>query len=488
MHVLGQVIPAGLLVTDPVPVPASITVNAKFTALNVTVTATALVITFVQGSVVPKHPPPVQFAKLEPTAAVAVKFTIAPLGKLKLQAPLPVATCPSANVQLIPVGLLVIVPVPFPVLPDTTAGERDSANVPGPLLNVAVTVVFAVSVTLHVFAVPVQPPPLHPPNTDPEPGVSDILTTVPLGKVAEHVPTVTPVVSLQVKFEEAPYDTPPYAVPLSETVSVRFVVGTNVAVTDSAASISRVQVPAPAQAPLQPENAEPDPAVAVSVTCVPVLKFAEHVLGQVIPLGTLATDPLPAPAIVTVSGNVVRANVAVTVSAELIVTTQLPVPLHAPLHPVNVEPLAGVSASVTTVPLAKSAVHVCVQLIPAGLLTTVPVPVPAATYVNSKLTAVLKFAVTACAALIVTVQVPVPVQFPLQPVKVDPPVAVAVSTTCVPTAKLSVQTAGHVIPAGVLATLPVPVPAMLTVRSSPPVPGEPNTAMPPSPIIPPKLF
>src|ERR1700683_2817579 len=135
MQVLGQVIPTGLLVTDPVPVPASVTVNAKLTALNVTVTATAVVITLVQGSVVPKHPPPVQFAKLEPAAAVAVKFTIAPLGKLKLQAPLPVATCPSANVQLIPVGLLVIVPVPFPVVPDTTAGERDSANVPVPLLN-----------------------------------------------------------------------------------------------------------------------------------------------------------------------------------------------------------------------------------------------------------------------------------------------------------------------------------------------------------------
>src|ERR1700683_1087453 len=86
---------------------------------------------------------------------------------------------------------------------------------------------------------------------------------------------------------------------------------------------------------------------------------------------------------------------------------------------------------------------------------------------------VLNVAVTACAALIVTVHVPVPVQFPLHPVNVDPPVAAAVSTTCVPTAKLSVQAVGHVIPAGTLVTLPVPVPAMLTVRSSPPVPGEP---------------
>jgi hypothetical protein len=46
----------------------------------------------------------------------------------------------------------------------------------------------------------------------------------------------------------------------------------------------------------------------------------------------------------------------------------------------------------------------------------------------------LNVAVTACAAFIVTVQVPVPVQLPLQPVNVEPPAGVAVSVTCCPTA------------------------------------------------------
>jgi hypothetical protein len=49
--------------------------------------------------------------------------------------------------------------------------------------------------------------------------------------------------------------------------------------------------------------------------------------------------------------NVEMLKVAVTDSAALIVTTQLPVPLHAPLHPANADPEAGVAVSVTTVPL-----------------------------------------------------------------------------------------------------------------------------------------
>jgi hypothetical protein len=44
---------------------------------------------------------------------------------------------------------------------------------------------------------------------------------------------------------------------------------------------------------------------------------------------------------------------------------------------VKAEPALGVAVSVTTVPLTKSAAHVAPQLIPAGLLVTVPAPVPA---------------------------------------------------------------------------------------------------------------
>jgi hypothetical protein len=75
-------------------------------------------------------------------------------------------------------------------------------------------------------------------------------------------------------------------------------------------------------------------------------------------------------------------NVAVTEAAALIVTEQAPAPVHAPLQPAKVAPLPGVAINVTTVPLAKFAVHVVPQLMPDGLLVTVPLPVPASVTVN----------------------------------------------------------------------------------------------------------
>jgi hypothetical protein len=46
------------------------------------------------------------------------------------------------------------------------------------------------------------------------------------------------------------------------------------------------------------------------------------------------------------------ANVAPTETFALKVTAQAPVPEHAPLHPVNVEPAAGAGVRVTGVPSA----------------------------------------------------------------------------------------------------------------------------------------
>jgi hypothetical protein len=71
------------------------------------------------------------------------------------------------------------------------------------------------------------------------------------------------------------------------------------------------------------------------------------------------------------------------------------------------------------------------QLIPAGRLVTVPVPLPASVTLNVKgINA--KAAVTLCAALIMTTQVPVPLQFaPDQPVKVEMAFGTALSVTCV---------------------------------------------------------
>jgi hypothetical protein len=100
---------------------------------------------------------------------------------------------------------------------------------------------------------------------------------------------------------------------------------------------------------------------------------------------------------------------------------------------------------------------------PAGLLVTVPFPVPPLVTVKVyELATTLKVAVTDLAAFIVTVHVPVPVQAPLQPAKVEPDAAVAVSVTEVPLEKLAVQVPGQLIPAGLLVTVPLPVPAVVT--------------------------
>jgi hypothetical protein len=70
-------------------------------------------------------------------------------------------------------------------------------------------------------------------------------------------------------------------------------------------------------------------------------------------------------------------KVAVTLRAAVMLTAQLPVPEHAPVQPANVEPLLAAAVSVTTAPGLKLALQVLPHEIPAGLLLTVPLPVPA---------------------------------------------------------------------------------------------------------------
>jgi hypothetical protein len=70
-------------------------------------------------------------------------------------------------------------------------------------------------------------------------------------------------------------------------------------------------------------------------------------------------------------------NVAVTEFAPVNVTLQVFVPVHAPDQPANVEVALGAAVSVTIVPLVKLVLHVDPQLMPAGLLVTVPPPLPA---------------------------------------------------------------------------------------------------------------
>src|SRR3989442_2537512 len=72
----------------------------------------------------------------------------------------------------------------------------------------------------------------------------------------------------------------------------------------------------------------------------------------------------------------VGSNVAATVVAAFMVTTQEPVPEQPPpLQPENVEPPASAAVNSTTVPLLYAAMHLTPQQIPAGFHVTVPRPV-----------------------------------------------------------------------------------------------------------------
>jgi hypothetical protein len=160
---------------------------------------------------------------------------------------------------------------------------------------------------------------------------------------------------------------------------------------------------------------------------------------------------------------VAAANFAPTACTELMLTVQLPVPEHAPVQPVNVEPVAGVAVKVTAVPLANAAEQVAPQEMPVGALVTVPLPAPVLLTVSVTL-CWANVAVTDWAALIVTVHVPVPVQpAPLQPVNVEPVAGVAVNVTAAPVVKDAEHVVPHAIPAGLLVTVPVPVPDLETV-------------------------
>jgi hypothetical protein len=59
------------------------------------------------------------------------------------------------------------------------------------------------------------------------------------------------------------------------------------------------------------------------------------------------------------------------------VRVQVPIPVQAPDHPAKKAPLAGAAVRLMLVPELKGALHVGAQLMPAGLLATVPLAAPA---------------------------------------------------------------------------------------------------------------
>ena len=102
-------------------------------------------------------------------------------------------------------------------------------------------------------------------------------------------------------------------------------------------------------------------------------------------------------------------------------------------------------------------------MIPAGLLVTVPVPVPVLAIERLNVCK-LNVAVTDLAASMMTVHVPVPEQAPLHPTKMELAAGAAVNVTDVPALNDAEQVAPQLIPAGEEVIVPVPVPVLATER------------------------
>ena len=115
--------PAGALLTVPLPVPVLPTVRlTPCDTLNVAV-ATVVEVTVTVHLPVPVQPPPLQPAKVEPVAGVAVRVTAVPLAKVPEQ----------AVPQRIPDGALITTPLPVPIL--TTARPKACATAPHAVLE-----------------------------------------------------------------------------------------------------------------------------------------------------------------------------------------------------------------------------------------------------------------------------------------------------------------------------------------------------------------
>jgi len=332
---------------------------------------------------------------------------------------------------------------------------------------VADTLELALIVTLHA-PWPLHAPP-HPLKKFPVPGFAVNDTIVPAGKLALHVveQLLMPVGKL-------------LTVPVPVTVTVKVnAVALNIAVTVVALLSVTTHGPVPLHPPPQLAKVDPMLGASLNVTCVPSPKFALHVVPQLIPAGELVTTPDPVPARLTVKATGTALNVAVTDVSVVKSTVHVPDPLQPPVHPANVDPVDGAAVSVTLVPLVKFALHVAPQLIPAGLLVTVPVPVPASATLNAGVTA-LKVAVTEAFWLNVTLHGPVPVHEPDHAAKTEFAPGVAVRVTVAPDEKFALHVDPQLIPPGLLVIDPAPLPATATVRFiEPGGGGDEGVAIPP---------
>jgi len=113
---------------------------------------------------------------------------------------------------------------------------------------------------VHDEAEPLQPAPLNPLKVDPLAVVALSVTVVPLAKSAAHDPGQAIPLGLLV--------TVPVPFPPRVTVSRSVEIGTLKRAVTVAFPVT-LQAPVPEQPPLQPANAEPGAAAALSTTVVP---------------------------------------------------------------------------------------------------------------------------------------------------------------------------------------------------------------------------
>ena len=152
--------PAGELVTVPLPVPVRLTLSVLWVEVKVAVTLRVAFIVTLQ--VFPEtESQPLQLEKFEFTSAVVVKVTMVPLEYV----------AEHVAPQLMPAGELVTVPVPVPL--------RITVSVWATALNVAVTERFAVIATVQVFP-DVESHPLQLAKVEPPVAVAVKITEVPL--------------------------------------------------------------------------------------------------------------------------------------------------------------------------------------------------------------------------------------------------------------------------------------------------------------------
>ena len=153
-------------------------------------------------------------------------------------------------------------------------------------------------------------------------------------------------------------------------------------------------------------------------------------------------------------------DIAVKVAVQFVEEVKVIEPLiqPLPLQPVNVEPAAGVATRATTVPRLNDAEQVLPQLRPAGLLVTIPVPVPTVETATVKSCAGWRLNVAAQVESAFRVIEPLVQPEPLQPANVEPAAGVAIKVMIVQLLKAAEQVLPQLMPAGLLVTAPFPVP------------------------------